>query len=160
MDSYITFNPAQQLGIGMNSDHDYEQVPCFSNIFSQEPQPSNIFPHLRFLNTVPFKRNDSDVSVSVTAAATASYGSSSAAAVADLGSCFGSINYDPSDKKMLKAVLSQLNKVEYNNNNNNNNSSNLKESSLSVGEGSSDSFLSEVGMPSISAWGRYWLITP
>lgn len=155
MDSYITFDPTQQPGNSMNSDFGDVQVPCFSNIFSQQPQPSTIFPHLGFLNTVPAKNNDMDVSASVAAAATASYGSASSAVMAGLGSCFGTINYNPSDKKMLKALRNQLNKVEPNNNID----SNVKESSLSLGEGSSDSFLSEVGMPAgVSGWGHYWLI--
>lgn len=55
------------------------------------------------------------------------------------------------DRKVLKAVLSQLTKMERNQLNNN--PTCLKGSSPSLGEGSSESYLSEVGMPHL--WNNY-----
>lgn len=116
MDSYISFDQAQ-----FHTD-EYEQVPCFS-MFSQN-QTNPIYNHIttNMEPKLPLANNNN-------------------------ASTFGGAPYslDPlsCDRKVLKAVLSQLSKMERNPIND----QNLKGSSPSLGEGSSESYLSEVGMP-------------
>ncbi|KAJ9153397.1 hypothetical protein P3X46_026841 [Hevea brasiliensis] len=104
---------------------EYEQVPCFS-IFSQS-QTNLIFPHITQMesNIMPTK-------------STAPFGQIPMSACSDLDtySC---------DKTVVKAVLNQLNKME---------SNPYIHGSPSLGEGSSESYLSEVGMSSI--WNNHY----
>ncbi|KAK7272680.1 hypothetical protein RJT34_29430 [Clitoria ternatea] len=119
MDSYISFDQAQ------NHVDEYEQVPCFS-IFSQN-QTTPIFNHMTTLEPKLLPANNNNNNNATT------YGG-----VSNLGYCFDPLSCD---RKVLKAVLSQLTKMERNPLN-----QSLK-GSPSLGEGSSESYLSEVGMP-------------
>lgn len=130
MDSYISFDHQAQF----HTD-EYEQVPCFS-IFSQN-QMNPFFNHTttNMEPKLPTLNNNNNPTTT-----------------------FGGAPYslDPlsCDRKVLKAVLSQLSKMERNTLDNNDNSNqNLKGSSPSLGEGSSESYLSEVGMPHM--WNSY-----
>ncbi|CAL5187195.1 unnamed protein product [Lathyrus oleraceus] len=130
MDSYISFDHQAQF----HTD-EYEQVPCFS-IFSQN-QMNPFFNHTttNMEPKLPTLNNNNNPTTT-----------------------FGGAPYslDPlsCDRKVLKAVLSQLSKMERNTLDNNANSNqNLKGSSPSLGEGSSESYLSEVGMPHM--WNSY-----
>ncbi|WVZ00949.1 hypothetical protein V8G54_027018 [Vigna mungo] len=101
---------------------EFEQVPCFS-IFSQN-QANPIFNHMTTMEPkLP----------------AAAYGGAP-----NLGYCLDPLSCD---RKVLKAVLSQITKMERNPLN-----QNLK-GSPSFGEGSSESYLSEVGMPHL--WNNY-----
>ncbi|KAJ1430711.1 NAC domain [Sesbania bispinosa] len=119
MDSYISFDQAQ-----VHAD-EFEQVPCFS-IFSQN-QNNPIFNHITNMEPKLPANN-----------ATLYGGAPNLGYSLDPLSC---------DKKVLKAVLSQLTKMERNPIN-----PNLK-GSPSLGEGSSESYLSEVGMPHL--WNNF-----
>ncbi|KAI4333358.1 hypothetical protein L6164_018183 [Bauhinia variegata] len=124
MDSYISFDQAQT-----HLFDDFEQVPCFS-IFSQN-QTNPIFNHMNSTLVEPnlLAKNNATT-----------YGGTP-----DLGSCLDPFSCD---RKVLKAVLSQLTKLE----SNPHNPISLK-GSPSLGEGSSESYLSEVGMPNM--WNNY-----
>jgi hypothetical protein len=116
MDSYITFDQTQT-----HADES-QQVPCFS-IFNQnqnqnQNQTDPIFTH-----------------ISTTMEPTTFKG------LPNMGSCLDPFSCD---KKVLKAVLSQLSNMDSN--------PNLK-GSPSLGGGSSESYLSDVGMPNI--WNYY-----
>ncbi|XP_038898421.1 NAC domain-containing protein 21/22-like [Benincasa hispida] len=127
MDSYISFdqNPSSHL-------NEYEQVPCFS-IFSQ----NQTIPSLT--NLIQMEPNTANN-------------------IKNFGSMFGgmpnpnsgtfSSNVDPfaCDSKVLKVVLNNITKMETNGN------SFIGQPSL--GEGSSDSYLSEVGDDMASLWNR------
>lgn len=131
MDSYISFDQAQ-----FHAD-EYEQVPCFS-IFSQN-QTNPIFNNME-PKLPPYNNNNNNNANTFGGAPN-----------------LGNYSLDPlsCDRKVLKAVLTQLSKMERNNplnNNNNNNNQSLK-GSPSLGEGSSESYLSEVGMPHM--WNNY-----
>jgi len=120
MDSYISFDQTQT-----HAD-EFEQVPCFS-IFSQN-QTSPIFNHMATMEPkLPANH------------ATNAYGGAP-----NLGYCLDPLSCD---RKMLKAVLNQITKMERNPLN-----QSLK-GSPSLGEGSSESYLSEVGMPHM--WNNY-----
>ena len=123
MDSYISFEQAQT-----HAD-EYEQVPCFS-IFSQS-QTSPIFDHT---TTMEPKLPPNNINATI-------YGGGTP----NLGTCLDPFSCD---RKVLTAVLTQLTKMERNPPNN----PSLK-GSPSLGEGSSESYLSEVGMPNL--WNNY-----
>lgn len=118
MDSYITFDQTQTHV----DDQSSQQVPCFS-IFNQNP----IFPHIT-ASSMHMEPNDVTYK-----------------GIPNMGTCLVDDQYS-CDKKVLKAVLSQLSSMDSNPNN-------LKGSS-SLGEGStSESYLSDVGMPNF--WNHY-----
>ncbi|OIV92491.1 hypothetical protein TanjilG_02254 [Lupinus angustifolius] len=126
VDSYISFN--NQLP--QNHALEYEQVPCFS-IFSQnQTNPLNFNHHN--ITTM-----DSKLVVNNNIATTY-VGTTNLGSYLDPFSC---------DKQVLTAVLNQLTKMERNSTN-----QSLK-GSPSLGEGSSESYLSEVGMPHL--WNNY-----
>ncbi|KAL6283272.1 hypothetical protein ACE6H2_014201 [Prunus campanulata] len=140
MDSYICFDgqPQTQTQLQPQPHHEYEQVPCFS-IFSQS-QTSPIFSHIDITGAhlepnMPTKNNNNNPDTFG--------GLPNATTFLDPFSC---------DKKVLKAVLSQLTKMEETSSYP---TSNLKGSSPpSLGAGSSsENYLSEVGMPNI--WSHY-----
>ncbi|XVE52849.1 hypothetical protein DITRI_Ditri02bG0157400 [Diplodiscus trichospermus] len=116
MDSYISFDQNQP-----NLDEHDEQVPCFS-ILSQNQTNYPIFSDINHMEpNNPIKTQTAFGQIPMTNAA-----------------CLDSF---PCDKKVIKAVLNNLTKLD--------NYLNVKESP-SFGEGSSDqSYLSEVGMPNI-----------
>nr|DAD43576.1 TPA_asm: hypothetical protein HUJ06_001806 [Nelumbo nucifera] len=117
MDSFITFDqtPANL--------EEFEQVPCFSN-FSQ------------VLMTNPTLSQLAQIEPNIPTKALNNLGN-----IPDMGT---GLNPFSCDKKVIKAVLSHLNKLE----------SNPKvDLSPSFGEGSSESYLSEVGLPSL--WNHY-----
>jgi len=118
MDSYISFDQTQ------GHADEFEQVPCFS-ILSQNQQQNPIFNHM--------------TSMDPKLPATSGYGGAP-----NLGYCLDPLSCD---RKVLKAVLSQITKMERNPLN-----QSLK-GSPSFGEGSSESYLSEVGMPHL--WNNY-----
>ncbi|KAK9275686.1 hypothetical protein L1049_022953 [Liquidambar formosana] len=124
MDSYINFDQTQT-----NIIDEYEQVPCFS-IFSQLNQTdpislSNNVTHME--PNIPTKMN------------TPTFGGG---LPQDLSTC--NLNPFSCDQKVLKAVLNHLTNME--------SSPNMK-GSPSFGEGSSESYLSEVGFSTI--WNNY-----
>jgi hypothetical protein len=123
MDSYISFDQAQ-----FHTD-EFEQVPCFS-IFTQN-QTNPIFNNITTNNMEPKLPSPNNNNATT----------------------FGGAPYslDPlsCDRNVLKVVLSQLSKMERNPLNN----QILKGSSPSLGEGSSESYLSDVGMPHM--WNNY-----
>ncbi|MED6119384.1 hypothetical protein PIB30_011449 [Stylosanthes scabra] len=138
MDSYISFDQQQQ-------QHDYEQVPCFS-IFSHHSQTSPIFNHImepKLFPTNNINNNNNNATLYGGGGGTTT---TTTATTPNLGSCLDPFSCD---RKVLKAVLSQLTNMERNIPNNNNS---LK-GSPSLGEGSSESYLSEVGMPNL--WNNY-----
>lgn len=118
MDSYISFDQTQALV------DEYQQVPCFS-IFNQN-QTNPIFTHI----------TDMEPNMPTSSTATTFKGIPN-----NIGACLDPFSCD---KKVLKAVLNQLSKMD---------SNPAMKGSLSLGEGSSQSHLSEVGMPSI--WNHY-----
>ncbi|POO03223.1 NAC domain containing protein [Trema orientale] len=140
MDAYISFEKPQKTHL---SEHDYihQQVPCFSNNinnFSQNYQNHDlIFKHITHMEpNLPIK------TTSTTSEATPG-GMPNLIDSTFINSLNPCIN---GDNEVLRAVLDQLTKMESN--------PNLKESPpISGGEGSSESYLSEVGMPNI--WGHY-----
>ncbi|KAK2381847.1 NAC domain containing protein [Trifolium repens] len=123
MDSYISFDQAQ-----FHTD-EFEQVPCFS-IFTQN-QTNPIFNNITTNNMEPKLPSPNNNNATTFRGAPYSL---------DPLSC---------DRKVLKVVLSQLSKMERNHLNN----QILKGSSPSLGEGSSESYLSDVGMPHM--WNNY-----
>ncbi|KAA8523470.1 hypothetical protein F0562_009893 [Nyssa sinensis] len=118
MDSYITFNQTQT-----NIIDQYEQVPCFS-IFSTPNQTNPTFSHITHMEPNISTKN------------TPTFGG-----MADFGTCLDPFSCD---KKVIKAVLNHLTKMDRNP---------LMKGSPSFGEGSSESFLSDVGLP--STWNHY-----
>ncbi|XP_057457346.1 NAC domain-containing protein 21/22-like isoform X2 [Lotus japonicus] len=124
MDSYISFDQAP-----IHTDEHDEQVPCFS-IFSQN-QTNPIFNHIT--NNMDLKLPAANNNTTTT------YGGGAP----NLG-----YSLDPlsCESKVLKAVLSELTKMERN-------PLNPSLGSPSLGEGSSESYLSEVGMPHL--WNNY-----
>ncbi|OIW11632.1 hypothetical protein TanjilG_24838 [Lupinus angustifolius] len=123
VDSYITFNNQAQTHA-----YEYEQVPCFS-IFSQnQTNPINFNHHITTMDSKVYAHNNAPT-----------YGGAS-----NLGSCLDTFSCD---KQVLTAVLSQLTKMERNTSNQ------IVKGSSSLGEGSSGSYLSEVGMPQL--WNNY-----
>lgn len=136
MDSnYISFD--YQAAQDHVCDQYHEQVPCFSNIiFPQNQSSTNISPILKHHLPDPMENSSSNLPTKV-------------------GSTFSSSgtimpNNDPysCDNEVLKAVLSHFAKMESNN-------QSLK-GSPSLGEGSSESYLSDVGIPNI--WSHYWYL--
>ncbi|GMY33393.1 nac domain-containing protein 21/22 [Fagus crenata] len=105
---------------------EYEQVPCFS-IFNQNQTNNQNFTHMT--NMEP------NLLTKITATTFKGIPN-------NIGTCL-----DPSscDKTVLKAVLSHLSNMDSNPNN--------MKGSPSFGEGSAESYLSEVGMPNI--WSQY-----
>ncbi|XP_040989265.1 NAC domain-containing protein 21/22 [Juglans microcarpa x Juglans regia] len=102
----------------------YQQVPCFS-IFNQNEANQN-FTHINNIEpNVPTKSEITSKGIS------------------NFGTCFDPLSCD---KKVLKAFLSRLSNMD------SCNDLTIKESP-SFGEGSSESYLSEVGMPNI--WNHY-----
>ncbi|CAL0310236.1 unnamed protein product [Lupinus luteus] len=126
VDSYISFNNQ----IAQNHAHEYEQVPCFS-IFSQNQTNPLSFNHHNITTLdSKFVANNNN--------ATTYVGTTNLGSYLDPFSC---------DKQVLTAVLNQLTKMERN-------PTNLSlKGSPSLGEGSSESYLSEVGMPHL--WNNY-----
>lgn len=120
MDSYISFDQTQ------THTDEFEQVPCFS-IFSQN-QTNPIFNHMATMDQPKLQPTNH------------AYGGAP-----NLGYCLDPLSCD---RKVLKAVLSQITKMEKNPLIN----QSLK-GSPSLGEGSSESYLSEVGMPHM--WNNY-----
>lgn len=104
----------------------YQQVPCFS-IFNQNQANQN-FTHITNIEpNVPTKSETTSKGIS------------------SFGTCFDPLSCE---KKVLKAVLNRLSNTD---------SCNLTiKESPSFGEGSSESYLSEVGMPNI--WNYYWFL--
>ncbi|TKY49342.1 NAC domain-containing protein 21/22 [Spatholobus suberectus] len=119
MDSYISFDQTQTHA------NEFEQVPCFS-IFSQNQTNPNFNHMITMEPKLPANH------------ATTYGGAPNLGYYLDPLSC---------DRKVLKAVLSQITKMERNPLN-----QSLK-GSPSLGEGSSESYLSEVGMPHM--WNNY-----
>ncbi|XP_075646866.1 NAC domain-containing protein 21/22-like [Castanea sativa] len=105
---------------------EYEQVPCFS-IFNQN-QTSPFFTHMTNMEpNLPTTKFNTETTFK--------------GIPNNIGTCLDPF---PCDAKVLKAVLSQLSNMDSN--------PNMK-GSPSLGEGSSESYLSEVGMPNI--WSHY-----
>nr|AGS08766.1 NAC domain protein [Malus hupehensis] len=135
MDSYISFDGQTQAQTHTETQpQDYEQVPCFS-MFSQN-QTNPIFTHVDIISSqpsIPTKHNNNTNT-------TTFGGLPNVTNFLDPFSC---------DKKVLKAVLSHLTKMEksiY---------PTLDGSSPSFGEGSSsENYLSDVGMPN-NIWSHY-----
>ncbi|KAG9159866.1 hypothetical protein Leryth_007874 [Lithospermum erythrorhizon] len=144
---YITFEQPQAINNNndenltiTNNDH-FQQVPCFS-IFSshQTSQPfsqintNTIFPNdnnAPFFGGLMLPENNNNANYSISSSS----------------SC-GNNN-----EHVLKAVLEHLTKIETNNNNN----AYMKDQSpASFGEGSSESLLSEIGLPSSSVWNHQY----
>lgn len=131
MDSYITFD--QTHTTNLPSSNEYEQVPCFS-IFTapNHHQIMNLHPPTSSLSHI--NHMDPNMSNKITTPTT-------------FGPIppdhLGSYLEDPfsCDKKVIKAVLNHLTQID-----------NIK-GSPSLGEGSSESFLSDVGMPNM--WNNY-----
>lgn len=108
---------------------EYEQVPCFS-IFDQN-QTSPFFTHMTNMEpNVPTTKIYTETTFK--------------GIPNNIGTCLDPF---PSDAKVLKAVLSQLSNIDSN--------PNMK-GSPSLGEGSSESYLSEVGLPNI--WSHFWFL--
>ncbi|CAL5341504.1 unnamed protein product [Camellia sinensis] len=107
-----------------NEYHDYEQVPCFSIFTPNQTTPT--FSHLTHMDP-----NMSTKSTPPTFGAT----------MPDLGTCLSPFSCD---KKVIKVVLDQLTKMDPNP---------IFKGSPSFGEGSSESFLSDVVLPSM--WNHY-----
>ncbi|XP_015888323.3 NAC domain-containing protein 21/22 isoform X2 [Ziziphus jujuba] len=133
MDSYISFDHSRAAHQNYIDYHDqYEQVPCFSNIFPynnnqiiNDPILKNLQAHIDYSN-IPNKLAGTTLSSSTNTT--------------------GIIPNNDGDNEVLKAVLSHFTKME----------SNIGQSlkgSPSLGEGSSESYLSEVGMSNI--WSHY-----
>lgn len=137
MDSYISFDQQAQTTTHLD---EYEQVPCFS-FFSQNQTNPN-FNHTSSTPTImepnlllPAKNND----VTTTYEGGTPYN-------------LGSSCLDPSfsyDRKVLKAVLNQITKME----SDQHNAISTLNGSPSFGEGSSESYLSEVCMPNL--WNNF-----
>uniref|UniRef100_A0A5B6YGQ4 Putative NAC transcription factor n=1 Tax=Davidia involucrata TaxID=16924 RepID=A0A5B6YGQ4_DAVIN len=117
MDSYITLDQTQ-TNYNIN-----EQVPCFS-IFTTPNQTNPTFSHITHMepNTPTYTFGD----------------------MADFGTCLDPFSCD---KKVIKAVLNHLTKMDSNIN------IPLIKGSPSLGEASSESFLSDVGLSSM--WNHY-----
>ncbi|KAH7522457.1 hypothetical protein FEM48_Zijuj07G0140700 [Ziziphus jujuba var. spinosa] len=124
MDSYISFDHSRAAHQNYIDYHDqYEQVPCFSNIFPynnnqiiNDPILKNLQAHIDYSN-IPNKLAGTTLSSSTNTT--------------------GIIPNNDGDNEVLKAVLSHFTKME----------SNIGQSlkgSPSLGEGSSESYLSEV----------------
>lgn len=127
MDSYISFNQPQ-------IHHEYEQVPCFSIFTHNNNHP--IYNNIIMEPKLPTLNNNNNN----TTTTTTTFGG-----VPNLG--YNNLDPLSCDRKVLKAVLSQLTKMDRNPLNQNLNAS------LSLGEGSSESYLSEVAMPNL--WNNY-----
>ncbi|KAM7499086.1 hypothetical protein LguiA_023500 [Lonicera macranthoides] len=132
MDPYITFDQTLQtnnnnLNLNHNNDQ-FEQVPCFS-IFTPNQTFSDHITHMdpNIISTkIPSTNNIT------------TFG-----AMPDIASY---LNPSPScDKKVIKAVLNHLSNMDTN--------PNYIKESPSFGEGSSESFLSDVGLPTM--WYHY-----
>ncbi|KAJ4851602.1 hypothetical protein Tsubulata_012434 [Turnera subulata] len=128
--SFITFDQTQP-----NLADEHEQVPCFS-IFSQNQTNPTIFPHLTQMDTtlnMPKVTSDDDDY----------FGQM----IIPMTTTTSPLEYPYScDNKVIKAVLSHLTKME------SSTTPSIK-GSPSLGEGSSESYLSEVGIPNI--WTHY-----
>lgn len=132
MDSYISFGQTHDHNTHIPDNYNIEQVPCFS-IFSHEAQI-----------TIPTFMEPASLSLlAKQATARSPFGGMPN----NLGSYLDNPPSNIScDSKVLKAVLNQLTKMD---DRNNKASSNSKESP-SLGEGSSESYLThEVGMPNL-----------
>ncbi|KAL2331127.1 hypothetical protein Fmac_018708 [Flemingia macrophylla] len=130
MDSYISFDQTQT----QTHADEFEQVPCFS-IFSHNNQTNPIFNHMATTNNMEPNKLPSAANHAISA-----YGGAP-----NLGNyCLDPVSCD---RKVLKAVLTHITKMERNPLNHS-----LK-GSPSLGEGSSESYLSEVGMPHM--WTNY-----
>ncbi|KAJ4976057.1 hypothetical protein NE237_001163 [Protea cynaroides] len=102
---------------------EFEQVPCFSN-FAQNQTNPNMPPYAQMEQNIPTKNL------------------ASFEGVTDMGT-YSNPNYS-CDKKVIKTILNHLSRYE----------SNMKvEPSPSLGEGSSESYLSEVDLSSM--WNQY-----
>ncbi|KAF7822505.1 NAC domain-containing protein 21/22 [Senna tora] len=137
MDSYISFDQQAHLD-------EYEQVPCFS-IFSQTQSNPN-FNHTTIMDPnllLPAAAKNHNNTNNVTA----TYGGTTTIPY-NLGSSCLDPNFS-CDRKVLKAVLSQLSKMERDQHIP---ISTLKDSP-SLGEGSSESYLSEVPIPNL--WNNF-----
>ncbi|KAI3456719.1 hypothetical protein Pfo_013382 [Paulownia fortunei] len=130
MEPYITFDQTQAGA----SDQYHEQVPCFSIFNTNQTSPTfSLVTHMDPPEISPTKIMPN-------------FG----AIMPDLG-IYGSpsLMNNPSscDKKVIKAVLNHLTKME------SGNDQSCMKGSPSFGEGSSDSYLSEVGLSSM--WNQY-----
>ena len=132
MDSYISFDQTQAHS-QIPPDHDYEQVPCFSIFSDHQNQTNPIFNHITTMEPNLLSANKNLNAATYNGGVTP-----------NLGSCLDPFSCD---RKVLEAVLSQLTRTERNPHN-----PSLK-GSPSLGEGSSESYLSDVGMPNI--WNSY-----
>lgn len=137
MDSYIMTFDQTHTNIP-NHDQYHEQVPCFS-IFTTTPNHHQIN-HPTTLSHITHM--DPNISTKITTPTT--FG-------AIPPGLMGSYLDGPfsCDKKVVKAVLNHLTQMD--------SSPNMK-GSPSFGEGSSESFLSDVGMPQPHMWNHYWSI--
>lgn len=135
MDSYITFDQTH-TNIPNHDQYHHEQVPCFS-IFTTTP-PNHQINHPTTLSHITHM--DPNISTKITTPTT--FGAIPPGLMASyLDGPFSSC-----DKKVVKAVLNHLTQMD--------SSPNMKESP-SFGEGSSESFLSDVGMPQPHMWNHY-----
>ncbi|XP_015581328.1 NAC domain-containing protein 21/22 isoform X2 [Ricinus communis] len=133
MDSFITFDQTQP-----NLDEYYdEQVSCFS-IFNQN-QNNLIFPHI----------NQTDSNIHTKSSTPSAFGQlipmTTTTTTTTNTTSYPNLETLSCDKKVFKAVLNQLTKME--------NNPGSMHGSPSLGEGSSESYLSEVGMSNI--WNHY-----
>lgn len=131
MDSYITFNQT----LPNFQDNYNELVSCFSILSSSQQDQiitnNPIFTHF----------NHSEPNNSISTKNSTTFGKNIPV---------GTDCLDPvaCDKKVIKAVLNQLTKIE-------SNVPNMQGSSPSLGEPSPDSYLSEVGMPT-NMWNHHY----
>ncbi|KAL6998989.1 hypothetical protein U1Q18_000156 [Sarracenia purpurea var. burkii] len=138
MDSYISFNQTQSTSI----PNECEQVPCFSiSTIPNQNQTNPTFSHGNIINqfvdqkVLLFPTKTPVTTPKLTFDA-------SAAMVPDLGARMSSFSCE---NKVLKAVLNHLTEMEIRNPS--------IEGTPSFGEGSSESFLSDLGFPTF--WNHY-----
>ncbi|CAN1782850.1 NAC domain-containing protein 21/22 [Linum perenne] len=158
MDSYnnnnnnniITFDHQPKVSSCLNDDESYEQVPCFS-IYSQNMPPSSLFPHEHHFS---FSHHNDQVVHSVPTPAPF-------LPIDDhVKNHLEDDTFSACDNKVIKDVLNHLTKMETTSSSNYNNSYHLNQylhvkdlwSSLSLAQGSPESYLSEMGIANI--WNR------
>ncbi|GLU17671.1 hypothetical protein SLE2022_340280 [Rubroshorea leprosula] len=116
MDSYITFDQTEPPKFFDEN----EQVSCFS-IFNSDQPNNSPFSHITHMEDPLMPTENPSL-------------------LGQLPMTSACVDPFPCDNKVIKAVLSQLTRIDDNN-------VHVKGSSASLGEGSSESYLSDVGMP-------------
>ena len=149
MDAYISFEkppkihssePNYDYNNNNNPHYIQQQVPCFSNNITL---PQNYQNHDLILKHITHMEPNLSIKNTSTSAELATLGGMPNLVDNAITNCLNPCNNG--DNEVLRVVLDQLTKMESN--------PNLKESPLSGEEISSESYLSEVGMPNI--WSHY-----